>query len=133
MFVRSPDPGPDGTWDGVDDDYGDLRLRGGSPCIDAGDPGFVAQPGETDLDGQARVLCGRVDMGAYESGIGDYDCNQTVDLTDLAAWASCVTGPQNGASGDAPYASPCSAFDMNADGDVDLSDFAILQCVFAGR
>ena len=58
MFVRPPDSGPDGAWDGVDDDYGDLRLQGGSPCINAGDPDFTPQPGETDLDGHARVLCG---------------------------------------------------------------------------
>ena len=93
LFVRLPNPGPDGTWDGVDDDYGDLRLRSGSPCINAGDPAFVASPGETDFDGHARVLCGRVDMGAYEFGIGDYDCDQTVDLIDFANWSACMTAP----------------------------------------
>lgn len=77
----------------MDDDYGDLRLQAGSPCIDVGDPAFVAQPGETDLEGHARVLCGRVDMGAHEFGIGDYDCNQTVYLTDFAAWPGCMTDP----------------------------------------
>ncbi|MDO8629886.1 MAG: right-handed parallel beta-helix repeat-containing protein, partial [Phycisphaerales bacterium] len=95
MFVRPPNPGPDGTWNGVDDDYGDLRLRAGSPCIDAGDPAFVAQPGETDLDGHARVLCGRVDMGAYEFGIGDYDCDQVVDLADFSSWQACMIGPHD--------------------------------------
>jgi len=122
MFVRPPDPGPDGTWDGVDDDYGDLRLRGGSPCIDAGDRAFVPQPGETDLQGHARVLCGRVDMGAYEFGIGDYDCNQEVNLTDFAAWEMCILGPDNG-----PYGDGCRAFDGNFDLNVDLRDFAIFQ------
>jgi hypothetical protein len=122
MFVRPPDPGPDGTWDGVDDDYGDLRLRGGSPCIDAGDPGFAAQPGETDLEGHARVLCGRVDMGAYEFGIGDYDCDRLVNLVDFEAWSLCVTGPADG-----PYGPGCEAFDFDFDGDVDLLDFAGFQ------
>src|SRR5690606_9587759 len=37
LFVRDPSPGADGVWGTVDDDYGDLRLRPGSPCIDAGD------------------------------------------------------------------------------------------------
>jgi len=124
MFVRPPDPGPDGNWDGVDDDYGDLRLQAGSPCIDAGDPGFVAQPGETDLEGHARVLCEYVDMGAYEFGIGDYDCDQTVDLTDFASWSACMTGPQGG-----PYDVGCEAFDFNADGDVDFGDFSVMQCL----
>lgn len=74
FFHRLPHPGPDGMWGGDDDDYGDLRLYSDSPCIDTADPGFIAQPGETDLDGQARVLCGRLDMGAYEFGIGDCEC-----------------------------------------------------------
>ena len=122
VFVRPPDPGPDGTWDGVDDDYGDLRLQAGSQCIDAGDPGFVAQPAETDLEGHARVLCGRVDMGAYEFGIGDYDCDQTVKLNDFAVWSSCMTGPHSG-----PYEVGCEGFDFDGDGDVDLLDFGGFQ------
>jgi hypothetical protein len=122
MFVRPPDPGPDGTWDGVDDDYGDLRLQAGSPCINAGDPGFVAQPGETDLEGHARVLCERVDMGAYEFGIGDYNCDQEVNLFDFVSWGTCMLGPDNG-----PYGDWCAAFDGNLDLDVDLRDFAIFQ------
>ena len=124
IFVRPPDPGPDGEWDGVDDDYGDLRLQAGSPCINAGDPGFVAQPAETDLEGHARVLCGRVDMGAYEFGIGDYDCDQTVNLSDFSAWSSCTTGPHSG-----PYEGGCEGFDFDGDGDVDLLDFGGFQTI----
>ena len=45
---------------------GDYHLLQSSPCIDAGDPAYVHAPGETDLDGQPRVLGGRIDMGAYE-------------------------------------------------------------------
>jgi len=128
MFVHPPDPGPDGTWDGVDDDYGDLRLRSGSPCIDAGDPGFVPQPGEPDLEGHARVLCGQVDMGAYEFGIGDHNCDQSVDLTDFANWSACMTGPST-ADTAVPDAPGCEAFDFNSDGAVDLLDFAAFQVV----
>jgi len=102
MLVRNPSDGGDGWGDdpatpdvdeGANDDFGDLRMRAGSPAINAGDPGFVPQPGETDLDGHARVLCGRVDMGAYEFGIGDYDCDQSVDMADFAAWDTCMGGP----------------------------------------
>jgi len=51
----------DGVW--VEGDY---HLLMDSVCINAGDPNYVAGPNETDLDGKARVLCGRIDMGAYE-------------------------------------------------------------------
>jgi hypothetical protein len=135
MFVRPPDPGADGTWDGVDDDYGDLRLRAGSPCIDTGDPNFSPAPGETDLEGHARVLCARVDMGTYEFGIGDYDCNQTVNLTDFANWSACMNGPSTAdtAVAHSVYPNPeslnpaCTAFDFDGDGDVDLVDFSGFQ------
>ena len=30
LLVRDPYPGPDGNWDGVDDDYGDLHLQADS-------------------------------------------------------------------------------------------------------
>jgi predicted outer membrane repeat protein len=72
-FVRHPDPGPDGDWDGVDDDYGDLRLESDSPAIDTGTNSAISLP--TDLDGHPRVVDGDgdgtaiVDMGAYE-----YNC-----------------------------------------------------------
>ena len=45
---------------------GNYRLSPGSPCIDAGDPCYVPEPNETDLDGRPRVIGGRIDMGAYE-------------------------------------------------------------------
>jgi hypothetical protein len=48
---------------------GDYHLLPNSPCIDAGDPDYVAGPNETDLDGKPRVMGGRVDMGAYEAPI----------------------------------------------------------------
>jgi len=44
----------------------DLRLSPLSPCIDSGDPDYIAMLGETDLDGNTRVFSGRIDMGAYE-------------------------------------------------------------------
>jgi predicted outer membrane repeat protein len=50
-----------GVW--VDGNY---HLLPGSPCIDAGDPYYIAGPNETDLDGKPRVIGGRIDMGAYE-------------------------------------------------------------------
>lgn len=62
LFVRNPSPGPDGVWGTADDDYGDLHLQRGSPCIDR--CGIV---GGTDLDGNPRTVGAQADMGAYES------------------------------------------------------------------
>jgi hypothetical protein len=111
--------------DGPDDVVGtsddDLRPQSGSPCVNAGTNDVPELP-EIDLDGHARVLCGIVDMGAYEYGIGDHQCDGVVDLGDFAAWGDCMTGPDAG-----PYADNCEAFDYEFDGDVDLLDFARFQ------
>lgn len=50
----------------VDPNGDDYHIAAGSPCIDAGDPNYPAEPNETDLDGNPRVVNGIVDMGAYE-------------------------------------------------------------------
>jgi parallel beta-helix repeat protein len=44
----------------------DYHLQETSPCINAGDPAFIAEPGETDIDGEPRVRGGRIDIGADE-------------------------------------------------------------------
>jgi hypothetical protein len=43
-----------------------LHLTSLSRCINSGDPDYIAQPGETDIDGDPRILSGRKDMGADE-------------------------------------------------------------------
>lgn len=78
-FLRSPAPGLDGIWGSTDDDYGDLRLSAGSPCIDSGDGSVVPSMSSSDLEGEPRftddpcafdtgvsVAAGAVDRGAYE-------------------------------------------------------------------
>jgi hypothetical protein len=44
----------------------DYHLLPESPCINSGDPNYVPEPNETDLDGNPRVIGDRIDMGAYE-------------------------------------------------------------------
>ncbi|MHC4574600.1 MAG: outer membrane protein assembly factor BamB family protein [Planctomycetota bacterium] len=75
MFVRSADDGADGWGDdpctpdvneAANDDFGDLHLTLTSPCINTGDPGYTAAWNHVDMDGQPRVIGGRVDMGADE-------------------------------------------------------------------
>ena len=48
---------------------GDFHLDSGSPAYNAGDPAFVPASGETDIDGDARLQLGRVDIGADEANI----------------------------------------------------------------
>jgi parallel beta-helix repeat protein len=95
---------------------GDLHLLPDSPCINAGKPSFVPKPGETDIDGEPRVMLGRVDMGADEFNpfeidfivvnkrrIGrtlfEYDCNVT--LTNISSYSvsnvqlEIVKAPEN--------------------------------------
>ncbi len=100
----------------VDAGSGNWRLTLNSPCANAGNPGFVPQPDETDLDGHARVLCDRVDMGAYESGMGDADCDLDVDVFDFEAFIDCETGPDGGVMVD------CEMFDDDGDDDIDWTD-----------
>lgn len=49
-------------------DQGNLHIQPMSPCRDAGDNAYVAA-GETDMDGQSRIVGSRVDIGADESDL----------------------------------------------------------------
>jgi hypothetical protein len=110
QFVRDPNDGGDG-WvndpctpgvdESINDDYGDLRLSTGSPCVDTGNndvdtdantPEIDPLP-DTDLEGHPRILDGDcndvsvVDIGAYELNyayMGDLDYNCTVDFFDFS-------------------------------------------------
>ena len=117
--VRGFWPGPGNI--NQDPRLADWRLQPDSPCINAGDPDY-APPGGRDLDGHARVLHGRVDMGAYEFGIGDYDGDRDVDAQDILGGIACLTGPDHG-----PYGAGCEALDFEYDQDVDLTDVAAFQ------
>ena len=105
----------------------DLRLKPTSPCINLGAPDYTPPARAVDLDGHARVLCGQVDMGAYEFGLGDCDCDRDRDLDDFAAWIVCTGGPQVAAR-----PGNCAAFDADHDGQINLRDFAAFQVRFSG-
>lgn len=101
LFLRAPDDGPDDEWGTEDDDYGDLRLGEGSPALAFGDLDLVPQDdfdldddgvtGELlpfDLDGEARVQDGSVELGAYEGTgvfVSSEDGALAVGSLDLAA------------------------------------------------
>ncbi len=92
----TPDPGGTGNITNdpqfVDAAAGDYRLQASSPCIDAGDNGFVGW--NEDMDGNPRIAYGLADMGAYEAqlmGAGTWFGAITNGLTnDL----DCAAGDQ---------------------------------------
>ncbi len=44
----------------------DYHLMNTSPCINSGDPEFISDPGQTDMDGQNRISSWQIDIGADE-------------------------------------------------------------------
>jgi hypothetical protein len=46
LFVAAPNPGQDGAWETVDDDFSGLLLQGNSPAIDKGVAQYIAVSGE---------------------------------------------------------------------------------------
>jgi hypothetical protein len=86
----------------VDAAGGDLRLQAGSPGINVGDNSAVAGV-PTDLDGNARIANGIVDLGSYEFG--------SVPVTDTTpptlSWETATPAPNaagwNNTAVDIPY------------------------------
>ncbi|MEO1535113.1 MAG: right-handed parallel beta-helix repeat-containing protein, partial [Planctomycetota bacterium] len=128
LFIRNPSDGGDGwgddpstpdTDESLNDDFGDLRLRPGSPAIDAGTNGLF-MPGDTDLDGNPRLAddpgipgsC--VDIGAYEfqgaTCLADVNGDGLANPSDFNAWVIAFNA-----------GSPLA--DQNRDGVVNPADF----------
>jgi len=146
LFMVTPDSGTDGVWGTEDDDYGDLRLQAGSPCIDAADN--TAVPPDSvdldddgdrdertplDLDFQARFVDDRettdtgvadppkyvevVDMGAYEYQVCAGDLDG--DGTTGQADLGILLSDWGCSGGDCPG-------DLDGDGETGQSDLGIL-------
>ncbi|MHC4741335.1 MAG: right-handed parallel beta-helix repeat-containing protein, partial [Planctomycetota bacterium] len=83
----------------VDSDSNDYHLRWDSPCIDAGDPNgdYAAL---ADIDGEPRVMTGRVDMGADEVGDkqADFTRDGVIDQRDFSvlsqSWPDDMSGQE---------------------------------------
>ena len=89
LFVDPPDPSNAPSTDG------DLHLVAGSPCLDAGDNSVNSEP--TDLDGEARIQNGVIDLGPYEGeetavittsapNLIDWNGNLVADFGDQGMW-----------------------------------------------
>ncbi|MCB9854457.1 MAG: hypothetical protein H6818_02135 [Phycisphaerales bacterium] len=132
---RFVDPGhwdDNGTPADLSDDVfvpGDYHLLPESPCVDGGDPGFAADVGATDFDGEARVQSCRVDMGVDEFAQeevelpGDFDDDGAVTIDDVAAFLDAVLAARR--------LGVCRA-DLNGDGFADGRDIALLAGVLLG-
>jgi hypothetical protein len=125
---------------------GDLRLSASSPCIDAGSNAAVPSGTVLDVAGHLRFMdilgvtdcpyaagtCGTspiVDMGAYEFIPvipGDLEGDGDVDEADVAEFATCASGPG------VEVLAGCEVWNVDADEDVDLDDFGILQRCYSG-
>ena len=102
-------------------DPNDFHLSVDSPCIAAGvtDPNTY-EDGELDMDGQARVYNGRIDIGADEYRvIGDLDNDGFVNYVDFGifsiAWDSQVGEPVYN-----------SEYDLDGNGFINLDDLLAL-------
>jgi predicted outer membrane repeat protein len=113
LFVRNPSDGGDGWGDdpatsgvdeGANDDYGDLRLRFGSPAIDEGSSSYLPVEVTTDYYGAPRVIDsdadGRadIDIGVAEFiGIDVGDAPDSAQGTGLLEYQTLVSdgGPSH--------------------------------------
>lgn len=90
LFEAAPNPGPDGSWGTVDDDFSGLVLQSNSPAIDKGVVQYTANDGEpiplfplTGYTGSAP------DLGWREFGA-------PIFMTPTATLASTITPPPTG-------------------------------------
>jgi len=109
----------------VDAANNDYHLREVSPCIEAGDPCFVGDPCEVDIDGDSRVLNVRVDIGAdefdrLEDPLAHWQFDETSGTT-----AYDTTGTYNGTlQGDPCWIDGYLDGALNFDGTDDYVSFA---------
>lgn len=113
--------GLDGLAGTLDDD---LRLQAGSPCIGSGS-WLSFGVGEFDLEGEPRVMGGRIDVGADEFTdrpfvFGDMDCDGVRNNFDIDPFVLALSGPEVYAA-EFPNCDARNA-DINGDGGVNNFD-----------
>jgi len=107
---------PAAIWTG-----GDIHLRWDSACINAGDPNFVVTVAAKDIDGEPRIIAGRVDIGCDEVGEkqADFSRNGIISIEDVAVFVQTwLSGPS-----EPKWNALC---DLYEDQFIDLADWAEL-------
>ena len=129
----------DGLWSGTTWQEGDYHLSATSPCVNTADPGFASEG--TDIEGNPRVVGGRVDMGAYErdpsgGSLPDFDGDGTPDRTDPDMDNDTVANEADVCdftpAGATVQGNGTLRADLDGDCDADLLDFAILELELTG-
>jgi len=115
----------------TDPSSSNYRLSSGSPCIDMGDPDFT--PGSddhTDLDGNQRLVGGRVDMGPYEYAALP---GRTIYVDD-DAWLDPASGDPSRSDPheDGSYLHPFDAIQEAVDAAVAGDSIVILDGTYTG-
>jgi hypothetical protein len=106
----------------------DFHLAATSPCLEAGNPAHVPDAGETDIDGETRLLGCVVDIGADEviTGVansGDIDGSGLLGLEDIQIFVAALLNGND----------HCVA-DTNQDGRADGQDIPLfLASIIAER
>ncbi|HEX8993067.1 MAG TPA: hypothetical protein VF784_15405 [Anaerolineales bacterium] len=103
LFLAAPNPGPDGAWGTVDDDFSGLLLQSGSPAIDRGVTQYAAADGElvppTPLTG---FLGAAPDLGWREAG-------EPVFITPTPVLPGTATALPSATAGATSTATPAAA------------------------
>ncbi|MHC4073466.1 MAG: PKD domain-containing protein, partial [Planctomycetota bacterium] len=107
----------------------DYHLLLNSPCISAGDPAFVGEPGEIDIDGDPRIFAAAVDIGAdeyigYVKPVANAGPDQHVDLPRL------ITLDGSGSFFYDPNGAATFEWEQFAGPEVQLSDSTSVQTQF---
>jgi hypothetical protein len=83
----SPSAGAGADYNGLGADW---HLQPNSPCINAGDPNYITGAFEVDIDGNPRILGGRIDVGADEfnyAELSDLNNDGAVNFKDFDLFA----------------------------------------------
>ena len=103
-------------------------IDGGGAMLSTGTDlelsGTIGQPDAGILSGGDFEL-----NGGFWFGVPPDDCNSDgwVDLIDYDDFDGCLSGPNGGLP-----LPECNCFDLDSDGDIDLSDVARFQAEFTG-